>query len=97
MKIFGKSIMNKFAVWHPEAELALHRWIKVVEGVNWRSHVELKGTFPSADYIGNERYVFNIKGNHIRLVAVVVFTSSALYIRYIGTHRDYDRIDCRTI
>jgi HTH-type transcriptional regulator / antitoxin HigA len=47
--------------------------------------------------VGNERYVFNIKGNHYRLVAMIFFNKRTLFIRFIGTHSDYDKIDCKTI
>ncbi|MGV8135475.1 MAG: type II toxin-antitoxin system HigB family toxin [Mangrovibacterium sp.] len=57
----------------------------------------LKQTFPSADYVGNARYVFNIKGNGYRIVTVVVFIAGTLAIRFVGTHEEYDKIDCKTI
>jgi len=53
--------------------------------------------FGSVDYVGNNRYVFNIKGNHYRLVAIVIFASQKIYIRFIGTHTEYSKIDCKTI
>lgn len=51
----------------------------------------------SADYVGNSRYVFNIKGNHYRIVTVVVFFAGSMVIRFIGTHAEYDKIDASTI
>ncbi len=53
--------------------------------------------FLSADYITNERYVFNIKGNHYRIVARIRFSSRTVFIKFIGTHKSYDRIDPATI
>jgi mRNA interferase HigB len=53
--------------------------------------------FPAADYVGNSRYVFNIRGNNYGVVAVVVFISGILKIRFVGTHFEYDKIDCKTI
>ena len=58
---------------------------------------DIKNTFNSADYIGNQRYVFNIKGNNYRIVVVIKFTIKFVYIRFVGTHSEYDRIDCLTI
>jgi len=69
----------------------------VVEEAVWKNHNDLKQTFPSADYVGNARYVFNIKGNGYRIVAVVVFIAGTLTVRFVGTHEEYDRIDCKTI
>lgn len=61
------------------------------------NHNELKKDFLSADYVGNNRYVFNIRGNNYRLVSVVVFFAGTMVIRFIGTHNDYDRIDAKNI
>ncbi|MDE6696037.1 MAG: type II toxin-antitoxin system HigB family toxin [Muribaculaceae bacterium] len=55
-------------------------------------------SFPSADYVGNQHYVFNIRGNRYRLIVVVKFTIGRVFIRFVGTHEEYDRIkDCSTI
>ena len=61
------------------------------------SHADIKQMFPSADYVKNGRYVFNIGGNKYRLVAVVIFVAGVMNIRFIGTHAEYDKIDCSTI
>ena len=53
--------------------------------------------FPSADYVKNGRYVFNIGGNNYRIVAVVIFIGGVMNIRFVGTHQEYDKIDCATI
>jgi len=57
----------------------------------------VKETFTSADYVGNNRFVFNIKGNNYRLIAIIIFASQKVYIRFIGTHKDYDKIDASNI
>ena len=77
---------------HPEAEEPLKRWAEYVETHQWLSHADLKQSFPSADYVGNDRYVFNISGNKFRLVAVVVFFNGFLYVRFVGTHAEYSKI-----
>jgi len=61
------------------------------------SHNELKSIFPSADYIGKSRYVFNIKGNDYRLVAIIFFSVDSATICFIGTHSEYDKVDCLTV
>ena len=71
---------------------ALMRWAEYVEKTDWKSHAELKQAFPSADYVGNDRYVFNISGNKFRLVTIVVFFQGFLHIRFVGTHAEYDKI-----
>ena len=97
MKIWDKEIIDAFAEKHADANNALQRWVNIVESVEWKSHAELKINFPSADYVGNNRYAFNIRGNNYRLVVVVVFVARMLKIRFIGTHAEYDKIDCKTI
>jgi mRNA interferase HigB len=97
MKIQRKDKLIAFAVRHADVVESLRRWQGIVESACWSSHADVKSTFPDADYIGRERYVFNIKGNAYRLVVVAIFTSGVLWIRYIGTHAEYNRIDCRTI
>lgn len=62
MKILKFKMLKAFAKKHPDAADALMRWAEYVEKTDWKSHAELKQAFPSADYVGNDRYVFNISG-----------------------------------
>lgn len=57
----------------------------------------MRKDFNSVDYMGNQRYVFNIKGNNYRLIVAVKFTPELVYIRFVGTHQEYDRIDVSNI
>jgi len=97
MKIWDKELLDKFAIKHSNVRNTLQSWIDFVEEVEWKSHNELKRDFPSTDYVGNNRYTFNIQGNNYRLVTVVVFIKGMLKIRFIGTHAEYDKINCKTI
>jgi mRNA interferase HigB len=97
MQIFGKREIEKFIAKHSIAKNALENWVNIVESSEWKNHNDLKQTFPSADYIGEAKYVFNIKGNGYRIVAVVVFVSGTLSVRFIGTHEEYGKIDCKKI
>ena len=97
MKILNRKLLDKFVNKHADAESALQHWINIVEEAGWKSHNELKSDFPSADYVGNNRYVFNIRGNNYRMVVVVVYINDSLTIRFLGTHKEYDKIDCSTI
>ncbi|EXZ58971.1 hypothetical protein M116_1512 [Bacteroides fragilis str. 3719 A10] len=58
---------------------------------------EIKVDFPTTDYVGNQYYIFNIKGNNYRLIVVVKFTMGYIFIRKVCTHKEYDKIDCSTI
>ena len=82
---------------HADSSNAIMRWIELIEQTKIASHNELKSIFSNADYIGNSRYAFNIKGNDYRLVAVILFSASMITVCFIGTHAEYDKIDCLTI
>ena len=77
--------------------IALERWYDIAEKAEWKSLSDIKVDFPSTDYVGNQHYVFNIKGNCYRLVVVIKFTIGYIYVRFVGTHKEYDKIDCSTI
>ncbi|GHT44527.1 hypothetical protein AGMMS49965_20380 [Bacteroidia bacterium] len=97
MKIRRKDLIDDFTIKYPDATSALQRWIDIVKAAKWASHADIKMNFSSADYVGNGRYVFNIKGNNYRLVVLVVFVEGLVTVRFVGTHREYDNIDCKTI
>ena len=82
---------------HPDAELGLQLWYKIANEAKWKCFADIKKDFNSVDSIGNQRYVFNIKGNNYRLVVVIQFVHQYIYIRFAGTHAQYDKIDCNTI
>lgn len=94
MVILIKRTLSDFALRHPTSIKPLNSWY---DTANWGKLSDVKATFGSVDYVGNDRYVFNIKGNDFRLVAMIFFDKRTLYIRFIGTHSEYDKIDCSTI
>lgn len=89
--------MHEFAKKHPEVVNPLNNWIKKVETAEWANHNELKADFPGADYVTNNRYVFNLKGNSYRIIVVLIFFAGELNIRFAGTHAEYDKIDAKII
>ena len=97
MRIRNKELLDKYAVKHANIRNSLQHWINFVEEAEWKSHNELKIDFPTADYIGNGRYVFNIQGNNYRIIVIVLFIEGYLKIRFIGTHAEYNKIDCKTV
>ena len=82
---------------HPNSQTALERWYEITDKAEWKNLSDIKVDFPTADYVGNQHYVFNIKGNDYRLVVVVKFTIGYIYIRFVGTHSEYNKINCLTI
>ena len=77
--------------------MALFHWFSVVEKSNWTCFADIKTQFSGVDYVGEDRYVFNIKGNHYRLIALIHFDIRTVYIRFIGTHSEYDKIDAAKV
>jgi len=76
---------------------SLQRWYHIAEKAQWKNLFDVKSDFSDVEYVGNQHYVFNIKGNTYRLVVVIKFTIGYVYIRFVGTHQEYDQIDCLTI
>lgn len=82
---------------HGDAQTALERWYDIAEKAEWKNLSDIKADFPTTDYVGNQHYVFDIRGNKYRLVVVVKFTIGHIFIRFVGTHSEYDKIDVSTI
>ena len=97
MRIFIRKTLVDYYMQHPDAKTALEDWYNKTKEANWNNFAEMKKTFNSVDPAGKKRYVFNIRGNAYRLVAIVFFIPKYVYIRFIGTHSEYDKIDCSTI
>ena len=93
MRVIAKKISVDFYVQHPDVKAPLEDWYSKVEQAQWSNFAEIKQDFNSVDSVGNKRYVFNIKGNHYRIVALILFVPKTMYIRFIGTHSQYDKID----
>ena len=92
MRIIAKKTLVTFYTAYPDAKTALEEWYEKTESAEWDSFAQVKKTFKTADYVGNKRVVFNIRGNQYRLVALILFRIGMVYIRFIGTHKDYDDI-----
>ncbi len=92
MRIITKRRIHDFITAYPNADVAGREWYVKSKNADWESLHDIKQTFNSVDYVGNDRYVFNLSGNKFRLVAIVRFRLKTIYIRFIGTHKDYDRI-----
>jgi len=93
MRIFTEQALREYAEEHPDSKVALQEWVTIVKKSEWACFADIKKTFNSADSVGNQHYVFNVKGNNYRLVVVVKFTVKFVYIRFIGTHKEYDKIN----
>ena len=97
MRIYSKSTLKDFWEKHGDARQPLKTWYAAAKAAVWNSPADVKQRHPDASILRNNRVVFNIKGNEYRLVAAVHYDAQRLFIRFVGTHKDYDRIDAETI
>ncbi len=96
-RIFAKSTLREFWENHKDSEQYLKTWYETAKSSNWNSPNEVKRTYANASILKDSRIVFNIKSNRYRLVTKFNFEKQWIFIRFIGTHKDYDNIDANTI
>lgn len=97
MRIIAVSQLRAFWENNQDAEQPLKSWVDEVKKATWRQPADIKNQYRSASVLKNRRIVFNIKGNDYRLVVAVRYSQGLMFVRFIGTHRQYDRIDVETI
>lgn len=96
-RIFSKSTLKEYWEKHVDSEQYLKTWFDTVMNADWRSPNHVKQTYANASILKDSRIVFNIKGNSYRLVAKFNFEKQWVFIRFIGTHDEYNKIDANTI
>ena len=97
MRVIAKRTLREFWEKQPQAEDPLRSWYAAVEDANWRQPADIKQTYAAASFLADNRVVFNIGGNRYRLVVKVYYDYGRVYIHFVGTHSEYDRIDATTI
>lgn len=97
MRIISRRILREFYEKHPDATLPLQTWFHDVQRATWNSPADIKEIYRNASFLADNRVVFNIKGNRYRIVVVIVYQHGVVYIRFVGTHAEFDRIDAATI
>lgn len=97
MHVFTKKRLQECWKKHRDVEQALKAWYFEIKHARWKSPADVKKRFPSADFLVNNRVVFNIKGNHYRIVAVIHYDRGRVYIRFVDTHAEYDKIDAEKV
>lgn len=93
MNVLKHQAILDFCLRHDDAKVALNTWFAVCRKAEWKSYHDLQRDFPEAFPVGDNRVVFDIKGNKYRIVARVLFLFKQVQIKWIGTHKEYDRID----
>ncbi|GAB4061195.1 type II toxin-antitoxin system HigB family toxin [Uliginosibacterium sediminicola] len=97
MRIVALKTLRDFWLQHPAAEQALKAWLDEARQADWQSPADIKARYRSASFLHNRRVVFNIKGNDFRLVVAVAYRFQAVYVKFVGTHAQYDAIDAETV
>jgi mRNA interferase HigB len=97
MRIISRKLLRDFWTLHPDAEQPLQTWYEDTKRANWQTPNDLKSRYRNASILANNRVVFNIKGNTYRLVGAINYQRGIVYLRFLGTHHEYDQIDATTI
>ena len=97
MRIFTEQALKDYIEKRPETKTALQEWATIVKHSKWSCFDDIRKTFANVSNVGNQHYVFNILGNRFRPIVVIKFTIQFVYIRFIGTHSEYDRINAREV
>lgn len=97
MHIVAVRFLRVFREKHPDAEQALRSWVDEAKKASWSQPAQIKEQYRSASILKNKRVVFNIKGNDYRLVVSVAYNFQAVYVKFIGTHKEYDAINVETV
>lgn len=92
MRVIAIQTLKVFWEKHASAKQPLSEWYVKTDKATWNSLIDIRKDYNSVDYIGNQRYVFNIDGNNYRIVAAIKFIPKLVYIRYVGTHQQYSRL-----
>ena len=91
MKIVGRELLIAFSRKHANAKKALDAWFAEAQKAEWQTCQDIKGCYRSADFLANNRVIFNIKGNHYRLVVKIRYQNDIVRIEWVGTHAEYDK------
>jgi mRNA interferase HigB len=97
MRIIAIGTLRDYWSKRPDAERALRAWVGEVQAARWTSTADIKAQFRSASILPGRRVVFNIKGNDHRLVVAVAYAFGAVYVKFIGTHAEYDAIRAQAV
>ena len=98
MRIIAKrTLVDFYEKRFPDSRVSIEEWYALASKAEWKNAADVKRDRNDVDCPGNKRYVFNISGNKYRLVVLILFQIQRIYVRFIGTHKEYDKIDCKNI
>jgi mRNA interferase HigB len=97
LRVIAKKTLRDFWTRHPDCEQQLKAWYQEADAAVWKGPGDIKREYPNASFLAENRVVFNIKGNHYRLIVRINYYYQMVWIRFIGTYTQYDRIDAGKI
>ena len=97
MRVIARKTLRDFYEEHADSKSALDAWFHEAVAARWQEPQDLKTRYPSADILPGDRVVFNIKGNHYRLIVKIHYNTGIVFVRFVGTHAEYDKVDSTTI
>ena len=97
MHVISQKALRDFWDRYPDAEQPLKAWYRLTKSAHWQSPADVKAQFRSTGFVGNNRVVFNIAGNQYRLIVAVRYRIRRVFIRFVGTHRQYDAVDAKEV
>ena len=97
MRVIAVSTLRAFWERHPDAEQPLKAWYEEVTCATWTQPTDIKVQYRSASVLKNRRVVFNIKGNDYRLIVAIAYKLQIVYVKFVGTHKEYDAVDAETV
>lgn len=97
MRIIAKKVRPVFCEKHPIARQSLLAWHEEAARATWMTPQDIKARYSTASFVGRNRVVFNIKGNDYRLIVAIAYRIGVVYIKFVGAHGEYDRIDAETV
>ena len=98
MRIIKRRVLQEFGETHAQACTPLEHWYHIVKNGAWKNTADVKRVFgTTVDFVRNNRAIFNIKGNDYRLIAEINYQRQVVFIRFLGTHAEYDKVDAETV
>ena len=97
MRVIALSTLREFWRQHAPAETPLRSWFAEASRAAWRVPADIKAAHRNASFIAGDRVVFNVKGNDYRLIVAVRYRQQIMYVRFVGTHREYDEVDAAKV
>ncbi len=97
MRVIARAPLREFWAVHADAEYALKAWLADAEKSEWKSPSDITANYANTSILGDSRVCFNIKGNHYRLIVKVLYQAQIVYIKFIGTHAEYDKVNAEEV